>query len=55
MRIHSKHLAKASHDMKQILAIIIFIILAGAKWVDGWIGVWKMKPTPIVYQRSKVP
>lgn len=36
MRIHLKHLAKASHSVKQMLAIIIFIIIVGVKQMNGW-------------------
>lgn len=36
MRIHLKLLAKDSHGVKRILAIIIFIIIAGAKQMNIW-------------------
>lgn len=36
MRIHLKHLAKACHSVKQMLAIIIFIIIVGVKQMNGW-------------------
>lgn len=38
MRIHLKHLARASHSVKWILAVIIVIIIAGAKWMNEWMN-----------------
>lgn len=36
MRIHLEHLATDSHSVKRVLAVIIFVIIAGAKQVNEW-------------------